>query len=157
MTKGSLRKNTPAFSPLEGVWIALTGSPCSLLELSRRIQPQWPTAGTCPIRHPNTDFLPFLLLLSPSPTTASWDHLPNKLLTLKSLSQDLLQRATQLNRIISKSMWTSMPLAHMRALIVQWSSRSWTPPLLSSLLQIWNLKLQNSTLWTNLRNHFYPT
>lgn len=58
------------------------------------MSPQWTkpwslTVVTCLSIHP-PNCLPFTVLLLSIPTSASWDHLPNKLLEPKSLSQYLL-------------------------------------------------------------------
>lgn len=59
-----------------------------LLEVPRGIESQLPTAST--IAALLIDPLAFLVSLSHSCFGASWDHLPNKLLALKSLTLDLL-------------------------------------------------------------------
>ena len=60
-----------------------------VLELPSRADPQLPTGGKRLDHALTIDFGPFPGVF-PFPTGTSWDHLPNKLLELESLSQDLL-------------------------------------------------------------------
>ena len=72
-----------------------------------RMEPQGPTAATCSGTHPLLAFLPALSHFLHSLTCTSWDHLPNKLPTSKSWSQDLCwgnrNQTTTLSQVSSTS------------------------------------------------------